>query len=77
MTCSQASSDKRINQQEVVWVLHEGNAQLRVIKTGVSSLGGRTQVIDGLGAQDEVIVYSQQALHDGLKVRVVPEIVRN
>ncbi|BBE51753.1 Multidrug resistance protein MdtA [Ferriphaselus amnicola] len=68
---------KRINQQEAVWVLQEGHAQLRFIKTGVSSLDGRTQVIDGLGAQDEVIVYSQQALHDGLKVRVVPEIVRN
>lgn len=68
---------KRINQQEVVWVLQEGHAHLRVIKTGVSTLEGRTQVIDGLGDQDEVIVYSQQALHDGLKVRVVPEIVRN
>lgn len=68
---------KRINQQEVVWVLQEGHAQLRVIKTGVSTLAGRTQVIDGLGNQDEVIVYSQQALHDGLKVRVVPEILRN
>lgn len=68
---------KRINQQEVVWVLQNGHAHLRVIKTGVSTLDGRIQIIDGLGDQDVVIVYSQQALRDGMKVMVVPEIVRN
>ncbi|WP_062627129.1 efflux RND transporter periplasmic adaptor subunit [Ferriphaselus amnicola] len=68
---------KRISQQEVVWVLQEGHARLRAIKTGVATLDGRTQVIDGLSDQDEVIVYSQQALRNGLKVKVVSEIVRN
>jgi HlyD family secretion protein len=62
---------KRIGQQEAVWLLQDGRARLRTIRTGLTTLDGQTQVVEGLSEQDEVIVYSQQALYDGLKVRVV------
>lgn len=68
---------KHPQQREAVWLLQEGRARLREIKTGATTLDGRTQVIDGLNEHDEVIVYSQQALREGLKVKVVAEIARN
>lgn len=68
---------KRIGQQEAVWLLQDGRARLRTIRTGLTTLDGQVQVIEGLNEQDAVIVYSQQALRDGLKVRVVAELTGN
>jgi HlyD family secretion protein len=50
--------------------------QFKAVKAGLSTMAGRTQILEGLSAGDEVIVYSQQALSPGLKVKVVDEIVR-
>jgi hypothetical protein len=33
--------------------------------------------VEGLSPQDEVIVYSQQALSEGLKVKLVRELVKS
>jgi len=52
---------KRINQQDGVWVLQNSRAKFRPVKVGIATLDGRTQILDGLGDDDEVIVYSQQA----------------
>jgi len=68
---------KRINQQGGVWVLQNSRAKFRPVTIGISTLDGRTQILDGLGDGDEVIVYSQQAIKKDLKLKVVPEIVRN
>lgn len=68
---------KRINQQDGVWVLQNSRAKFLPVKTGISTLDGRTQILDGLSDSDEVIVYSQQAIKDDLKLKVVSEIVRN
>ncbi len=67
---------KRVDKQEGVWILRDGEVQFRPVKTGATTLDGRTQILDGLGDDDTVIVYSQQPLRPGLNVKVVPEIVR-
>jgi len=68
---------KQINQQKGVWVLLDGRAKFKAVKTGIATLDGRTQIVDGLGDGDEVIVYSQKAMTEDLKVKVVPVIVRS
>lgn len=68
---------KQINQQKGVWVLHNGRAKFKTIKTGIATLDGRTQILDGLGDDDEVIVYSQKAMKDDLKVKVVPQLLKS
>lgn len=68
---------KRINQQNGVWVLQNSRAKFRPVKIGIATLDGHTQILDGLSDDDEVIIYSQQAIKEDLKLKVVPEIVRN
>ncbi|HEY6096386.1 MAG TPA: efflux RND transporter periplasmic adaptor subunit [Gallionellaceae bacterium] len=67
---------KRQDKQEGVWVLRDGRVQFARVKAGLSTLQGRTQIIEGLAAGDEVIVYSQQALRAGMKVKAVAELVK-
>ena len=68
---------KQINQQKGVWVLLNNRAKFKAIKTGIATLDGRTQVLDGLSDDDEVIVYSQKAMAEDLKVKIVPKIVKS
>lgn len=67
---------KRVDKQNGVWVLQGGKVAFRPVKIGLSTMDGRTQILDGLSDDEEVIVYSQQALRADLKVKVVPELVQ-
>lgn len=60
-----------------VWVIQNGRVQFKSIKTGISTLNGRTQILSGLAEGDEVIVYTQQQLRANAKVKVVAEIIRS
>ena len=67
---------KQLDKQEGVWVVQGGRAQFAAVKSGLSTLEGRTQIISGLAEGDEVIVYSQQALRAGMKIKAVAQIVK-
>ena len=67
---------KQLDKQEGVWVVQGGRVQFAAVKSGLSTLEGRTQIVSGLAQGDEVIVYSQQALHAGMKIKAVAEIVK-
>jgi HlyD family secretion protein len=67
---------KRIDKQNGVWILQDGKVAFRPVKIGLATMEGRTQILDGLGDGDEVIVYSLQALREGLKVKVVVALVK-
>lgn len=67
---------KRVDKQTGVWVLQDGKVGFKPVRTGLATMDGHTQILDGLGDDDMVIVYSQQPLRAGLKVKVVSELVR-
>ncbi len=67
---------KRVDKQDGVWILQDGAVQFRPVRIGSATMDGRTQILDGIGDDDTVIVYSQQALRQGLNVKVVSELVR-
>ena len=67
---------KLLDKQEGVWVVQGGRVQFKVVTPGLSTLEGRTQIVSGLAEGEELIVYSQQALHAGMKVKVVAAIVK-
>ncbi len=72
-----AAAIKQINQQCGVWLLQNGQARFHAVKTGITTRDGRIQIMEGLSPQDEVIVYSQQALSEGLKLKLVRELVKS
>jgi RND family efflux transporter MFP subunit len=67
---------KRRDKQSGVWVLQEGVVQFKPVTLGISTLDGRTQILEGLADNEMVIVYSQQQLRSGSKVKVVSELVK-
>jgi HlyD family secretion protein len=67
---------KQLDKQDGVWVVQDGRVQFKAVQAGLSTLEGRTQILSGLAEGDEVIVYSQQALRAGMKVKAVKEIVK-
>ena len=67
---------KRLDNQDGVWVVQGGQVQFKPVTPGLSTLEGRTQIVSGLNAGDELVVYSQQALHAGMKVKAVTELVK-
>lgn len=67
---------KRVDGQQGVWILQDGEAQFRPVKTGIVTMDGRTQILEGLADDNTVIVYSQQPMRQGLGVKVVAALVR-
>ncbi len=57
------------NGDKVVFVVQEGKAQRRLVKTG-SEAGGRVQILDGLRPGEAVIIAGQEKLKDGAAVKV-------
>ena len=58
----------RRGEQPVVFVLRHGRAELRELKTGRTS-GTETELLDGLQAGDELILYPGDRINDGDRVK--------
>jgi len=70
-----AAAVKRVDRQEGVWQVAAGRVAFRPVRVGITTLDGRTEIVDGLKAGDEVVVHSERALQPDTRVRVVPAIV--
>jgi HlyD family secretion protein len=71
-----AAAVKRLDRRDGVWQVAAGRVAFRPVQVGITTLEGRSQVLDGLGAGDEVVVHSEQALQPDARVKVVAAIVR-
>lgn len=71
-----AAAVKRLERQDGVWQYSAGRVAFRPVKLGITTLDGRSQIIEGLDAGNEVVVHSEQALKPDARVKVVPAIVR-
>lgn len=60
--------------QPGVWVHANGQLRFVPVKTGAEGLDGQVQILDGLRAGDEVVVYSDRDLTDGARITVVPAL---
>ena len=59
-----------------VWRVEAGKPVFTPLRLGASSLGGQVQVLEGLKAGDEVVVYSQKALSSESRLQVVDALVK-
>jgi HlyD family secretion protein len=70
------ASIQRQQGQTGVWRLKAGRPEFVPVKLGASGLDGQVQVLQGLAAGDEVVVYSQKALSQGARVQVVDALLK-
>jgi len=54
-----------------VWLRADGKLRFVAVKTGAEGLDGKVQIIDGLKAGDEVVVYSEREFNDDSRIKVV------
>lgn len=66
---------QRLGQQTGVWQIDQQRARFVAVRTGASTLDGRTQILEGLRAGDTVITYSQQALQPDMRVRAAASLI--
>jgi len=59
-----------------VWRIASGKPVFTPLRLGASSLEGQVQVLEGLKAGDEVVVYSQKALTSESRLQVVDALVK-
>lgn len=71
-----AAAVKRLERQDGVWQLSAGRVVFRPVKLGITTLDGRSQILEGLDPGDEVVVHSERELKPQARVKVVPAIVR-
>ena len=62
--------------QTGVWRLKSGQPEFVPVQLGAIGLDGQVQVLQGLAAGDEVVVYSQKALSAGTRIQVVGALVK-
>jgi HlyD family secretion protein len=69
------ASLKRQGDQLGVWQVQGSGLRFAALRVGQSSLDGQVQVLDGLKAGDEVVVYSEKELAAGSRIKVVDTLV--
>lgn len=57
-----------------VWRLESGQPRFIPVRIGLASLDGRVQVLEGLQAGDQVVVYSEKALTANSRIKVVDQL---
>ena len=60
-----------------VWRIERGEPRFAPVRIGQTSLDGQVQILDGLAAGDEVVVYSEKALTAGSRIKVVDTLAGN
>jgi HlyD family secretion protein len=60
--------------QSGVWLHADGHLRFEPVKTGAEGLDGRVQILEGLRAGDQVVVYSERNLEDTSRITVVPSL---
>lgn len=57
-----------------VWRVEDDALNFVAVKTGVHDLDGRVQILAGLKAGEQVVIYSRQTLTDGSRIKVVEHL---
>jgi len=69
------ASIKRQGDQTGVWRVDGRALRFQPVRVGQASLDGHVQVLDGLKAGDEVVVYSEKELAAGSRIKIVDALV--
>jgi RND family efflux transporter MFP subunit len=68
------ASVQRVAGRLGVWLIEADKLRFAPIKVGATDLDGRVQILDGIKADERVVVYSQRALGPRSRVKVVERL---
>lgn len=68
------ASVQRVDGRLGVWTIRDGSLRFVPVKVGAYDLDGRVQILDGLQADESVVVYSQGALNVRSRITVVEDL---
>ena len=68
---------QRIQGKVGVWRIHERKLEYVAVRLGAADLAGQVQVLEGLKSGDGIVVYSQKALKEDTRIKVVDALVAN
>lgn len=60
--------------QAGVWLHADGRLRFAPVKTGAEGLDGKVQIVEGLKAGDEAVVYTERELRDDSRIKVVSSL---
>lgn len=66
---------KRQNGKTGVWLVENNGLNFTQVKPGASDLDGRVQILQGLKAGDQVVVYSQREINANSRIKIVERLV--
>jgi RND family efflux transporter MFP subunit len=65
---------QRVDRVLGVWRVEDDALNFVAVKTGVHDLDGRVQILEGLKAGEQVVVYSRQTLTDSSRIKIVDQL---
>ena len=68
------ASLQRVDGRLGVWLIEDGDLRFAEIRLGASDLEGRVQILEGLKAGEQVVVYSQRALRAKSRIKIVEQL---
>ncbi|MBU0500195.1 MAG: efflux RND transporter periplasmic adaptor subunit [Gammaproteobacteria bacterium] len=69
------ASVQRFEGRVGVWVVEEGSLRFAPVKTGMTDLDGRVQILEGLSGGEQAVVYSYKGLSARSRIKVVDRIL--
>ncbi len=71
-----AAAVKRVGREDGVWRLDGGRIAFQPVKVGITTLDGRSEILDGVREGDAIVVHSDRTLEARMRVKVVDAIVK-
>lgn len=68
------ASLQRVDGRLGVWLIEDGDLRFAEIRLGASDFEGRVQILEGLKAGEQVVVYSQRALRAKSRIKIVEQL---
>jgi RND family efflux transporter MFP subunit len=68
------ASLQRVDGQQGVWLIDDGDLRFAEVKMGASDLDGQVQILEGLMAGELVVVYSQRELGAQSRIKIVERL---
>jgi len=69
-----SASVRRVGGKLGVWLIRDGALHFAPVRLGTTDLDGHVQILDGVQAGEQVVVYTHRAIDGGSRIRIVEHL---